>query len=64
MSETAKLVGKGFFLNRFVGALDKMTVFLDLASDGIGHCVGLLLGVVWGEKLLGNVVDVIKSLTI
>jgi hypothetical protein len=62
LSETAKLVDKGFFPNSFVGALDEMTVFLDLASDGIGHCVGLLLGVHWGKKLLGNVVDVVRLL--
>ena len=62
MSKTAKLVGKGFFPNSFVGALDEMTVFLDLASDGIGYCVGLLLGVVSGEKLLSDVVDVVRLL--
>ena len=62
LSETAKLVRKGFFPNSFVGAFDEMTVFLDLASDGIGHCVGLLLGVVLGEKLLGDVVDVVRLL--
>ena len=39
-----------------------MTVFLDLASDGIGYCVGLLLGVVSGEKLLSDVVDVVRLL--
>jgi hypothetical protein len=39
-----------------------MAVFLDLASDGIGHRVGLLLGGVLGEKLLGDVVDVVRLL--
>ena len=62
LSETAKLVGKGFFPNSFVGAFDEMAVFLDFASDGIGHGVGLLLGVVVGEKLLGDVVDVVRLL--
>jgi len=58
----AKLVRKGFFPNSFVGAFDEMAVFLDLASDGIGHEVGLLSGVVSGEKLLSNVVDVVRLL--
>ena len=62
LSKTAKLVCKGFFPNSFVGAFDEMAVFLDLASDGIGHRVGLLLGGVLGKKLLGDVVDVVRLL--
>ena len=62
LSETAKFVRKGFFPNRFVGAFDEMAVFLDLASDGIGHRVGLLLGGVLGKKLLGDVVDAVRLL--
>jgi hypothetical protein len=57
-----KLIGKNNFPNSFVRALDKMAVFLDLASHGIGHWVGLLLGVVWGKKLLGDVVDIVRLL--
>ena len=62
LSKTAKLIRKGLLPNSFVGALDEMTVFLDLASDGICHCVGLLLGVDLGEKLLGDVVDGVRLL--
>jgi hypothetical protein len=37
LSKAAKLVCKQLFPNSIVGAFDKMAVFLDLASDGIGH---------------------------